>query len=239
MNKNYLKDIDLDYNNEIFIVLPAFNEESTVSEIITDLANRKYNVLVINDGSYDKTLELAQLTKEKFPNNVFIYSHIINRGLGAAIKTGFKAANLHNAKYVITFDADGQHDVDDLNNVIIPLINKEADVVIGSRIFEDMPLSRNFANTAMNLITHIFYGAKVKDSQSGLRAFNNKAISLIDINSKGYDVSSEIIREIKNKNLKLTEVPITTIYTQETKNKGTDIIVGLKIIIRMIINMFN
>ena len=150
------------------------------------------------------------------------------------METGLK----HNAKYLVTFDADGQHAVEDIQKVCKPLIEGKAEVVIGARPFEDMPPSKNFANTMMNLLTTIFYRVNVKDSQSGLRAFNAKAASKINVVSRGYGVSSEIIKEIKQNNLKLEEVTITTIYTPETGAKGTNLFVGIKIMLNMILDLF-
>ena len=98
--------------------------------------------------------------------------------------------------------------------------------------------SKSFANIIMNSLTLLFYGKNVKDSQSGLRAFTAHAADVINIVSRGYGVSSEFIKEISDKNLRLSEVTITTIYTPETQNKGTDAIVGLKILTKMVLDLF-
>jgi len=222
----------------VFIVVPAFNEEKTVGTIIEEIAALGYKVILVDDGSGDNTFEIAKNSKLKYPDNIFIYQHVINRGLGAALKTGMTGAIRHGAKYVITFDADGQHAVEDIAKVCKPLKNSDAEVVIGSRPFEDMPMTKNFANTVMNLLTHIFYRTKVKDSQSGLRAFKAEFIPKLNIISRGYGVSSEFIREIRRNHLKLDEVTITTIYTPETQDKGTNAIVGLKILFKMLIDIF-
>ncbi len=227
-----------DFKDDVYLVVPAYNEEKTVSEIIEGIAKEGYNVLLVNDGSADNTLELAIESKRKYPDKIFIVSHMINRGLGAALNTGMEAAIKKDAQYIITFDADGQHAIEDISKVIQPLYDGEADAVIGSRPFEDMPLSKSFANIVMNFLTLIFYRRKVKDSQSGLRAFTRDAASKINVVSSGYGVSSEFIKEITDNNLRLSEVTITTIYTPETQNKGTDAIVGLKILFKMIIDLF-
>ncbi len=226
------------FKNDVYLVVPAYNEEKTVSEIIEGIANEGYNVILVNDGSEDKTLELAINSKRKYPNKIFIVSHMINRGLGATLNTGMETAIKKDAKYIITFDADGQHAIEDIPKVVQPLLNGEADAVIGSRPFEDMPLSKSFANIVMNFLTFIFYRRNVKDSQSGLRAFTKDAANKINVVSSGYGVSSEFIKEITDNNLRLSEVTITTIYTPETQNKGTDAIVGLKILFKMIIDLF-
>ena len=227
-----------DFKNDVYLVVPAYNEEKTVSEIIEGIVNEGYNVVLVNDGSEDKTLELAINSKRKYPDKIFIVSHMINRGLGATLNTGMETAIKKNAKYIITFDADGQHAIEDISKVIQPLLNGEADAVIGSRPFEDMPLSKSFANIVMNFLTLIFYRRKVKDSQSGLRVFTKDAANKINVVSSGYGVSSEFIKEITDNNLRLSEVTITTIYTPETQSKGTDAIVGLKILFKMIIDLF-
>ena len=233
-----MSNVNSEISKDVYLVVPAFNEEKTVSQIIEGIADKGYNVILVNDGSKDKTLQLAIESKKKYPNQIFVVSHVINRGLGAALKTGMVLALNKGAKYIVTFDADGQHEIEDIPKVCKPLQDGEADVVIGARPFEDMPISKSFANIIMNALTLIFYGRKVKDSQSGLRAFTAHAADVINIVSRGYGVSSEFIKEISDKNLKLAEVTITTIYTPETQNKGTDAIVGLKILTKMVIDLF-
>ena len=233
-----MSDVNSEITKDVYLVVPAFNEEKTVSQIIEGIAEKGYKVILVNDGSKDKTLEFAIESKRKYPNQIFVVSHVINRGLGAALKTGMVLALEKGAKYIVTFDADGQHEIEDIPKVCKPLVDGEADVVIGARPFEDMPLSKSFANYIMNALTLIFYGRKVKDSQSGLRAFTAHAADVINIVSRGYGVSSEFIKEISDKNLILEEVTITTIYTPETQNKGTDSIVGLRILTKMVIDLF-
>ena len=233
-----MSEINSEFTKDVYLVVPAFNEEKTVSQIIEGIAERGYNVILVNDGSRDKTLKLAIESKRKYPNQIFVVSHVINRGLGAALKTGMVVALNKGAEYIVTFDADGQHEIADIPKVCKPLQDGEADVVIGARPFEDMPIRKSFANYIMNALTLIFYGRNVKDSQSGLRAFTAHAADVINIVSRGYGVSSEFMKEISDKKLILAEVTITTIYTPETQNKGTDAIVGLKILTKMVIDLF-
>jgi len=227
--------------NKVTMVIPVYNSEKYIGRCLESVLNQTYkdiDILVINDGSKDNTLEIARSVQKDYPNQIYIVSHIINRGLGAALKTGMTDALKHNAKYIITFDADGQHAFEDIPKVLKPLQDKKVDAVIGSRIFEDMPTTKRFANNVMNILTHIFYGIKVKDSQSGLRAFSSEAAKKIDVVSAGYGVSSEFIKEIKNNQISFDEVPITTIYTDETQHKGTNAIVGIKIMFKMIGDLF-
>ncbi|BAW31034.1 MAG TPA: glycosyltransferase family 2 protein [Methanothermobacter sp.] len=219
---------------DVTIIVPVYNEEGTIIQVINDLMDRGYDIIIVDDGSTDSTPYLLQRFKD---DNIKIYRHVINRGLGAALRTGIEAALSRKTSYIVTFDADGQHDPDDIEKVCKPLIDDKADAVIGKRNFSEMPLSRNIGNFIMNIITLIFYGIKVSDSQSGLRAFTRTAASKIKINDRGYGVSSEIISEIKRRGLRLKEVPIKTIYTPETISKGTNLSVGIRILVKLIINI--
>lgn len=224
--------------SNIYIILSCYNEEETLEEVVTGLVERGFKVLIIDDGSKDNSPIIARKLVDKYYGMVTHYRHTINVGLGGAIKTGIKAALKKNADIMITFDADGQHDPDDLYNMYPPLQEDKADVVIASRDFKDMPTGRRFGNTVMNYITYIFQGKMVTDSQSGLRAFTNKAARQLQLKSAQYGVSSEIIGEIKRRNLRLKEVPMTTIYDERTIQKGTNTIVGLKIIFEFLNETF-
>lgn len=220
--------------SDIYIILSCYNEEDTLEEVVTGLVERGFKVLIIDDGSKDNSPIIARKLVKKFAPNVYHYRHIINVGLGGAIKTGIQAALDRGADIMITFDADGQHNPDDLYNMYPPLQNGEADVVIASRDFNDMPMGRRFGNTVMNYITYVFQGKMVTDSQSGLRGFTANAARKLHLKSPQYGVSSEIIGEIKRRELKMKEVPMTTIYDERTIQKGTNTLVGIKIILEFI-----
>jgi len=220
----------------VYIVLPAYNESKVIGNVIEELKERNLNIIVVDDGSTDETYKIAKNSIYNF--DASIYRHVLNRGLGAALKTGIEAALAKNADIIVTFDADGQHNPEDIISVCRPIIEDKADIVIGKRNFEEMPLSKKLGNQIMNTITWVFYGMHVNDSQSGLRAFNRKSAELLEIHSRGYGVSSEIICEVKKHDLKLVEVPIKTIYTDYSMTKETNLKVGLKILFKLILNMF-
>ena len=221
---------------KIFVVVPAYNEEKTIAKVILELMDMGFEIIVVDDGSKDNTYSIVSNIIQKKKRGT-LCKHLLNRGLGGALKTGIEAALIEDPDVIVTFDADGQHDPHDILNVSKPIIDDEADVVVGKRNFNDMPMSKKFGNTVMNLITLIFYGIKVDDSQSGLRAFNRKAAEEIVINARDYGVSSEIVGEVKKQNLRLKEVPITTIYTDYSMTKGTNTSEGIKILVKLIINM--
>lgn len=234
MNKEDIPPI----TSDIYIIVSCYNEEETLEEVVTQLVERGFKVLIVDDGSKDKSPEIAKKLVKQHSPMVYLYKHTINVGLGGAIKTGIKAALSKNADIIITFDADGQHNPNDLYEMYPPLQDGSADVVIASRDFKDMPAGRRFGNNVMNYITYIFQGKMVTDSQSGLRAFTNKAAQQLKLKSPQYGVSSEIIGEIKRRNLRLKEVPMTTIYDQRTIEKGTNTLVGLKIIFEFLNETF-
>lgn len=216
-----------------FVVLPAYNEATRIQPVIEAIAEKGYNMVIVNDGSTDNTLEVILESKKKYPNKIHVYSLIINRGVGIATQTGFEAVLKFNPKYIVSMDSDGQHSADDLDAVIEPLVSGRAEAVIGVRPLEDMPKSRNIANSIMNLLTRIFYDVDVSDSQTGFRALTIDALNRISINARGYLISSEFIREINDNEIPFEEVTIQTIYTPETQAKGTDYKVAIKILLQM------
>ena len=221
-----------------YVILPAYNEATRIQPVIEEIAEKGYRMVIVNDGSSDNTLEVIKESQKKYPKSIYIYSHIINRGVGVAMQTGFDAVLRYNPKYIVNMDSDGQHSADDLDNVLKPLVTGEAEAVIGVRPLEDMPFSRNFANSVMNLLTRIFYHVSVSDSQTGFRAITSDALKKININARGYLISSEFIREVNDNNIPFAEVPIKTIYTPETQAKGTNVKEAIKILIQMIRHQF-
>ena len=223
---------------DTYVVLPAYNEATRIQPVIEAIAEKGYNMVIVNDGSTDNTLDVILDCKRKYPSQIHIYSLMINRGVGVATQTGFEAVSKFNPKYIVSMDSDGQHSADDLDNVIKPLVTGEAQAVIGVRPLKDMPRSRNYANAIMNLLTRIFYRVNVSDSQTGFRAITEEALEKISINATGYLISSEFIREINDNDIPFAEVPIETIYTPETQAKGTNVSVAIKILLQMIKHQF-
>ena len=219
--------------NATYIVLPAYNEATRIQPVIESIAEKGYNMVIVNDGSSDNTLDVILESKKKYPNKIHIFSLILNRGVGIATQAGFEAVLKFNPKYIVSMDSDGQHSPDDLDNVIEPLVSGRAEAVIGVRPLKDMPKTRGFANNVMNILTRIFYGVDVSDSQTGFRALTIDALNQITINARGYLISSEFIREINDNDIPFEEVTIQTIYTPETQAKGTDSKAALKILIQM------
>ena len=206
---------------KVVIVIPAFNESSVIYNVLKSIPKKirgifLVDVVVVNDGSGDNTQ--SEVQRAGFP----VINHAINRGLGAAIKTGIEYASARKADVMVTFDGDGQHEPSDIEKIILPIVQKKADLVIGSRFkkSKNIPLDRFFLNWFANFFTFLFYGVATTDSQSGFRAFSEKAINLIDYKGERMDFSSEILLEAKRNNLKIAEVPIRAIYTEYSRKKG-------------------
>ncbi|MBM2820496.1 MAG: glycosyl transferase family 2 [Candidatus Berkelbacteria bacterium] len=206
---------------KVAIIIPAYNEEKTLGEVLESIPKRfpkisKTEIIVISDGSRDETASIA------LKSGATLIEHDLNRGLGGALGTGFEYARRNNFDAVLTFDADGQHNSEDIWPVLRPIIHGRADVVIGSRLKnpKGMPWFRIVGIWGLNIITALFYWVWSTDSQSGLRAFSKKAIKNIDIHSNKMEVSSEFFFEIGRKELKLVEVPIKSIYTDYSLTKG-------------------
>jgi len=216
-----------------YVVVPAYNEELTIGKVIDDLLMyfRPKHVIVVNDGSSDKTEEIAK------SKGVRVLTHLVNRGLGGALGTGIKYALLKGAELIITFDADGQHLVEDALKVMRPVAEGKADLAIGSRLKGDvsqMPFIKRFGNFALDAITAVFAGRYVSDSQSGLRCFNRKCASKVKITCDRYAVSSEIIIEANKKGCRIVEVPIRAVYTEYSMEKGTNVFEGVKIALNLL-----
>jgi len=224
--------------DDIYIVVPAYNEEKMIGSTLKKLKGEGYkNIIVVDDGSSDNTYNIA---KEK---GTIVCRHLINRGLGGALGTGIKCALLYNPKVIITFDADGQHDPKDIEKIAKPILEDNYDVVIGSRLMDEnevknMPKIKRIGNWGLNLLTYLMGGHFITDSQSGLRAFSNKSAKIIieQLKSNKYEVSSEFVVLIKRNNLKFMELPIKTIYTDYSMARGTNVITGFKILVKLIIH---
>lgn len=192
--------------------------------VVRSLLGRADGIIVVDDGSVDDTARLARIAGAE------VVTHVINRGLGAAIGTGLAMALAQDADVIVTFDADGQHRAEDVVRMLAPLLAGHADITIGTRTLDRqlMPVSRRLANWIGNALTFVLFGLWVKDSQSGLRAFTREAAQRLELRCDRMEVSSEIVREIRRNQLRLIEIPIQPIYTEYSRSKGQSFIVGLK-----------
>lgn len=210
-------------------VIPAYDEEKNIGRIIRKTKKYVDKVIVIDDGSKDKTYEVAKR------NSVFVLRHVVNLGKGAALKTGCDFAIKNNAKIIIALDADAQHDPKEIPNFLERLKNN--DIVFGyRRLNKNMPLILKFGNWFINKTIKLLYGVNIKDSQCGYRAFTSKTYKKIRWVASDYSIESEMVAKTGKFNLKYKEIPIQTIYSN--RYKGTTVLDGVKIVLNMILWRF-
>jgi glycosyltransferase involved in cell wall biosynthesis len=202
-------------NNIVVAVIPAYNEERFIGSVV--LRARQYVdlVIVVDDGSSDGTANLAQLA------GATVVKHAINSGKGAALNTGFrKAQELFMPSVIVMMDGDWQHKPEELSKVVEPALNGDADIVIGSRYLMNtskVPLKRILGHWGFNWLLNNLSGAPVTDSQSGFRAFSQKAIRQIKFGSAGFSVESEMQFLARDHDLVIEEVAITIRYDDQPK----------------------
>lgn len=215
---------------KIACVIPAFNEEYTIRKVTKQASKFCKSVIVVDDGSFDRTANRA------LEGGAYVISHLINLGTGAAISTGIKIALDEGAKVIITMDGDGQHDPNDIPNLLEPILSGKADVTIGSRFLgniECMPFHKRMGNRILSIMNSILFNEKFTDTQSGFRAYSREVFSSVLHESSDYSWASEMLIRIIRSKFKCIEVPIKTIYIKE-RGRGTSIIDGLRIFLRIL-----
>ncbi len=194
--------------------IPAFNEEKNIAAIITKLADITDTIIVCNDGSSDLTSDIA----EKM--GAFVINHEKNLGYGAAIRSIFLKAKELDGDILVTFDADGQHRIEDIEKVTKPIIDQEADLVIGSRFLDEsekeVPRYRKVGIKVITKITNSSIKEQLTDSQSGFRAYSKKVLNELNLSELGMGISTEILIKASSKNFRITEVPIKILYAGDT-----------------------
>ena len=210
-------------------IIPAYNEEVALGSIILRTLQYVDEVIIVNDGSDDKTVDVAKLAGAE------IINHATNLGKGEALKSGFSA--IGDADVVVTIDADGQHNPDEIPSMIKPVIEDGADLVNGSRYMngpeENTPAYRRVGQQVLDNATNISAGIKVTDSQSGFRAFSPAACKVFRFYDTGFGIESEMLVDVAEAGLKIVEVPITVRYDVDgsTKNPVTH---GVGVLLKII-----
>ena len=194
------------------ICIPAFNEEARLSDVIVEAKNYADLVVGCDDGSSDNTSKIA------ISNGAELIRHSKNLGKGSAMKSLFNYAKDHNAELVVMIDGDGQFKANEIPLLIKPILNGY-DVVIGNRLGKNskMPNYRTFGNKVLDKITNIAADLPFEDTQSGFRSYSKKAIESISIQSDGFGSDAEILVNAAQKNLKITDVPVSVLYDIGTK----------------------
>ena len=202
---------------KLTIGIPAFNEEKNIAGIILKLKKISDDIIVCDDGSDDLTGEIA----EKFGADVV--KHEKNLGYGSAIKSIFNKAKSYDNDILVTFDADGQHQIEDISKVVEPITSKKVDVVIGSRFLketDDVPEYRKLGIKLITKVTNISLKESLTDSQSGFRAYSKNVLEKLNLIDKGMGISTEILIKASNHGFKIAEIPIKISYEGETSSQN-------------------
>jgi glycosyltransferase involved in cell wall biosynthesis len=196
-------------------VIPCLNEERFIGSVV--LKTRKYVdlVIVVDDGSVDSTAEIAQAA------GAIVLRHEVNRGKGAALNTAFgKIKEIGAVRALVLLDGDGQHEPAAIPELLKPILDGNADAVVGSRLLSRsnrIPFYRRTGQRILSVVTNVGSKTKLTDSQSGFRAFSPKALEVLKFGQEGFGVESEMQFLIQSNNLKTTEVPILVNYDEKAK----------------------
>jgi len=215
---------------DTWVIIPAFNEERVISKVLNQFTKLPYGVVVVDDGSTDQTLDKCR----QFP--VEILHHKVNLGQGAALRTGIKfALKFPKIRYLVTFDADGQHRVQDVKRMLFKCKSGRFDIVLGSRFLKsgkavNIDRLKKFILRLAVIFTRITTGLSLTDTHNGLRVMTAKAARKIKITHNGMAHASDIIFQVALHKLKYCEVPVVITYTTYSKKKGQRLINSLNIL---------
>jgi glycosyltransferase involved in cell wall biosynthesis len=205
----------------VAIVIAAYNEGRALADVVAGLRQRYPTVVVVDDGSSDETSQVALVA------GAHVLRHPINLGQGAALQTGMAYALRLGSEYIVTFDADGQHDAAEIPTLLAPLVRRRADVALGSRFLGktvNMPRAKGFTLWLAVRFTRLTTGLRVTDTHNGFRAFTREAASKLHIRQDRMAHASEILDQISSLALRYEEVPVTITYTAYSIAKGQRII---------------
>ena len=199
----------------VVAIIPAYNEEKALADVIDRTLEHVDEVIVVDDGSSDKTSEVA------IEAGARVIKHSVNLGKGEALKSGFKA--IGDDSIIITIDGDGQHNPSEIPDLVRPIVEDGADLVNGSRYMngpeENTPAYRRVGQKVLDIATNISAGTKVTDSQSGFRAFSPQSKNVFRFKDTGFGIESEMLVDAAEAGLKIVEVPITVRYDLDGSTK--------------------
>jgi glycosyltransferase involved in cell wall biosynthesis len=205
-------------NPDAAIVIPVYNEEEVLLDVLNGILSFFKYVVCVDDGSTDRSAAVVRETK------AILVSHPMNLGQGAALQTGIQAAlQIPNVKYLVTFDSDGQHSVSDALDMVERLRQEDVEVVFGSRFLDERTNVSNLKKFVLKIAifyTNALSGVKLTDAHNGLRAFNRNVAESIELTHNGMAHATEIVNQISRGKFAYTEMPVHIVYTDYSKAKG-------------------
>jgi len=217
-----IKDFDTAEKLLISIIIPMYNEENSIKKVIKKIPNhRSYEIIVIDDGSTDNSIKKVKQIKDR---DIKIIRHDKNQGYGASILTGF---NYVTGDIIVTMDSDGQHNPEEIPNLIKPIIDNQADYVVGSRYLGSsnykVPLHARVGEYLINICLWFLYRQKVSNSQSGFRAFKSEYVKIFkNLRDTKFGLCTETIFKAGHNKLRISEVPIN-INVRQYGNSRVDL----------------
>lgn len=201
----------------VYVVVPAYNEAAAVRGVVAELRHWYPNVIVVDDGSRDATAAEAR------DAGAIVLRHVLNRGQGAALQTGIEYGLRRGGEVIVTFDADGQHRVEDIERLLAALEATGAEIAIGSRFLDlqsNVPAQRRLLLRVATRFMRVTSGVPLTDAHNGLRALRRSAAEKVNITLDGMAHASEIVDQIRRHQLKVTEVPVVIRYSEYSMSKG-------------------
>jgi glycosyltransferase involved in cell wall biosynthesis len=222
-------------NSAVFVIVPAYNEGSVLVANMRPVIEAGYSVVVVDDGSSDDTRNVAGALPR-----AHVLRHELNLGQGAALQTGMTYALRAGARYIVHFDADGQHRVDDIPVLLEPLVAGEADVVLGSRFLRQqdtraVPTSRRWLLRGGVVVNRVLTGVRLTDAHNGFRAFTAEAAGRIDLKENGFAHASEILSQIRRRSLRHVERPTSIEYSDYSRAKGQSSLNAVRIVVDLVL----
>jgi glycosyltransferase involved in cell wall biosynthesis len=203
--------------DRLWVVVPAYNEACRIGLVLDRLLDLGPQIVVVDDASSDGTRQ------EVLRRPVWLVRHANNLGQGAAIQTGIRFALDRGAEYLATFDADGQHDPEDLQRMLSRLVEEQADYALGSRFLgeaQGLPASRRIVLGLGIVFTRVVSGVQLSDVHNGLRVMTRRGAERLRITMNRMEHASEMIDQVSKSGLKFIEVPVTIRYTPDSLRKG-------------------
>lgn len=215
-------------NDDVWIIMPVYHEAAVVADVVTRVRETFPNVVCVDDGSLDDSATRILGT------GAHLVRHPVNLGQGAALETGLRyALAREGGEYFVTFDADGQHQVDDVLAMLEVARSGAADVVLGSRFLDQsgsVPWLRRLVLRTAVLFSPAARRLRLTDAHNGLRVLNREVAERLHITMNGMAHASEIIAVLARSSWKVAEVPVTILYTDYSRSKGQSLINGVNIL---------
>ncbi len=229
---NDIQDLPPGVVDETYVVVAAYNESTCIQQVVERICASYRHVVVVDDGSADETANAARR------GGAHVLRHVINRGQGAALQTGIDYALTRGARFLVTFDADDQHRVEDIAEMLRPICAGRCEITLGSRFLGqtvNMPMSKRWALRVAVLFTRLVNGVRLTDAHNGLRAFSRLAGERIRITEDRMAHASELIDQISRSGLPYMEVPVQIRYTPYSLAKGQSVRNGFRILLHYLI----